>query len=221
MDWNNVTGQELWDALREVELRAPRAAWEFLSSFTIPKNKAKWTSRLKCNVYYYISNYLVLLALALSCCLIRNLRGLFGSGLAFVALLSLNDPFATALNEGFIRALRRVHPHTAALVRNALGSFGSQGSLGVGGPRRSKSGAVLFLKRPLFVVILSGAAVYLWYLSSAWLALVGGLTLGVGLVLVHATFRSPNLKARLASAREEFRAVWRGYQADLNHDYTL
>jgi hypothetical protein len=31
---------------------------------------------------------------------------------------------------------------------------------------------------------------------------------GVGLPLVHATFRSPNLKARLASAREEFRAVW-------------
>lgn len=49
MDWNNVTGRELWDALREVELKAPRAAWEFFASFTIPKNQTKWTSRLKCN----------------------------------------------------------------------------------------------------------------------------------------------------------------------------
>lgn len=29
--------------------------------------------------------------------------------------------------------------------------------------------------------------------------------------LVHASLRSPNLKARLSSYREEFRAVWRGY----------
>jgi len=50
MDWNNVTAAELWQALREVELlRPPRAVWEVLSGFTIPKNQAKWTSRLKCN----------------------------------------------------------------------------------------------------------------------------------------------------------------------------
>ena len=29
--------------------------------------------------------------------------------------------------------------------------------------------------------------------------------------LAHASLRSPNLKARLSSCREEFRAVWRGY----------
>ena len=29
--------------------------------------------------------------------------------------------------------------------------------------------------------------------------------------LAHASLRSPNLKARLSSYREEFRAVWRGY----------
>jgi hypothetical protein len=49
MDWGNVTPEELWDALREVELKAPRAALEFFSSFTVPKNQIKWTSRLKCN----------------------------------------------------------------------------------------------------------------------------------------------------------------------------
>lgn len=35
--------------------------------------------------------------------------------------------------------------------------------------------------------------------------------LALGLILLHATFRSPNLKARLSSVNEEFRAVWRGY----------
>ena len=44
------------------------------------------------------------------------------------------------------------------------------------------------------------------------LMLVGGCPgiVGAGICL-HATFRSPNLKARLNSYREEFRAVWRGY----------
>ena len=36
------------------------------------------------------------------------------------------------------------------------------------------------------------------------------LALSCALVLLHATFRSPNLKARLSSVNEEFRAVWRG-----------
>jgi hypothetical protein len=50
MDWNNVTPAELWNALREVDLlRPPRPVWEFCSGFSIPKNQAKWTSRLKCN----------------------------------------------------------------------------------------------------------------------------------------------------------------------------
>lgn len=30
----------------------------------------------------------------------------------------------------------------------------------------------------------------------------------MGLPLLHAVFRLPNLKAKIASAREEFRAVW-------------
>lgn len=36
---------------------------------------------------------------------------------------------------------------------------------------------------------------------------MGARPAGCGLVAVHATFRSPNLKARLGSAREEFRSV--------------
>ena len=39
---------------------------------------------------------------------------------------------------------------------------------------------------------------------------LGGGVFAVG-TLAHASLRSPNLKARLSSYREEFRAVWRGY----------
>ena len=44
---------------------------------------------------------------------------------------------------------------------------------------------------------------------------------GDGALLAHAAFRAPNLKTRMASARQEFRAVWRGYQSDFGHGYTL
>ena len=44
-------------------------------------------------------------------------------------------------------------------------------------------------------------------LSTVMWALVWFLVIAGG----HASARSPNLKARLSSYREEFRAVWRGY----------
>ncbi len=63
------------------------------------------------------------------------------------------------------------------------------------------------------------AVVACMYLASALLVFWTGalrtigktLALSLGAVLLHATFRSPNLKARLNSYNEEFRAVWRGY----------
>jgi hypothetical protein len=49
------------------------------------------------------------------------------------------------------------------------------------------------------------------YTTGALRTVFGTLALACLLVLLHATFRSPNLKARLSSVNEEFRAVWRGY----------
>ena len=34
----------------------PRSPKEFFAKFTPPKNGSKWTSRLKCNVYFYRTN---------------------------------------------------------------------------------------------------------------------------------------------------------------------
>jgi hypothetical protein len=67
---------------------------------------------------------------------------------------------------------------------------------------------VLFLKRPLFIAAAAVAAALCVYRGRGVFALLAALIIGIGLPLAHASLRSPNLKARLASAREEFRAVW-------------
>jgi hypothetical protein len=38
----------------------------------------------------------------------------------------------THASDAAVKAVRRVHPHSAAVLRSAMGSFGSSGSLGVG-----------------------------------------------------------------------------------------
>lgn len=52
---------------------------------------------LHLSVYYYISNYLLLVALSCVVFLIRRPLGLAGAALALLALLCLNDPFAAAV----------------------------------------------------------------------------------------------------------------------------
>lgn len=64
------------------------------------------------------------------------------------------------------------------------------------------------MKRPLFIVAAAVAAALCVYRGRGVFALLAALIIGIGLPLAHASLRSPNLKARLASAREEFRAVW-------------
>lgn len=220
MDWSNVTAEELVDALREVDWKAPRPVWEFVSKFSIPKNQSKWTSRLKCNIYYYRTNYLVLLVLALALALLRRPLGLLGAALSLVALMCFNDPFTSSLNDAAVRLVRKVHPHSASLLRSRCSA--SSGSLVATSRQRQGNVKVLGLSRPLFVLLLAAGALYCWYRSRAWLGLALALVAGTSVPLCHASLRSPNLKARLASAREEFRAVWRGYQADIaHHDYTL
>ena len=57
----------------------------------------------------------------------------------------------------------------------------------------------------------------LWRGSALW-RLVLGLAVGWAVVIAHAFLRTPNLKVRLASAREEFRATFRGYQQNYGAD---
>jgi len=81
----------------------------------------------------------------------------------------------------------------------------------VKGTRGSTDRNVLRVECAQVVAVLGLASIVLEYFTSSLFVLLIGIFMGLALVLVHATFRSPNLKARLSSFREEFRAVWRGY----------
>lgn len=52
MDWDNVSAEDVIEALREVEWSTPpRSFGEFFSRFAFPRSFSKWKSRLKCNLY--------------------------------------------------------------------------------------------------------------------------------------------------------------------------
>lgn len=52
MDWNDVTLEDLVDALKEVDWSIPpRPLGEFFGKFSVPRNDSKWEARFRCNVY--------------------------------------------------------------------------------------------------------------------------------------------------------------------------
>merc|ERR1719158_2248661 len=103
MDWTQVSGADLLGALQEVEWRAkPRPVSEFLrlssGGFSAPGSRKKLSARVKCNAYYYRTNYALVLLAALALAAWRNPLGW--------ALL-LNDPFAVAFSHALMKAVRR------------------------------------------------------------------------------------------------------------------
>mmetsp|Transcript_13733 Transcript_13733/g.23230 ORF Transcript_13733/g.23230 Transcript_13733/m.23230 type:complete len:212 (-) Transcript_13733:315-950(-) len=211
MDWSNVTAGELLDALREVEWKAPpRSPKEFFAKFTPPKTAAKWQSRLKCNIYYYRTNYVILLVLALLFAFYRSPMALLSIALLCFAMLCTNDTFATSYSDRITRMIKKVYPQLAAKIRNA------GANLNIAPSRKNSRVTILGLPRIYVVLVTTTLSLALIYLFSAlWtVGIYSGVAFGV--ILSHASMRTPNLKARLASAREEFRAVWRGY-----NDYTI
>eukprot|EP00245_Coleochaete_scutata_P005329 TRINITY_DN18792_c0_g1_i1.p1 TRINITY_DN18792_c0_g1~~TRINITY_DN18792_c0_g1_i1.p1 ORF type:complete len:211 (+),score=29.22 TRINITY_DN18792_c0_g1_i1:246-878(+) len=207
MDWSDVTLDELLTALKEVDWASPpRPLTEFIdfSKFTPPKNQSKWMGRLKCNLYFYRTNYFMVVIFVLGLGFVRNPLALVAVGLAALSTACLNDSFAVSFSERITRIVRRVSPPLAAKLRPSTGS----------GPRgRPTKGTVHILGRDqrLVILLLASVSAVLLYLTSALKTVAGALALGLTLSLLHATFRTPNLKARLNSYREEFRAVWRGF----------
>jgi len=212
MDWSNVTVGELLDALREADWNTPpRSPKEFFAKFTPPKTAAKWLSRLKCNSYYYRTNYFIIMTLALLLAFYRSPGALFSIGLLCFAMLFTNDSFATSFSDRVTRLIKKVNPQLAAKLRNAGNS-----NLNLAPTRKTSRVSILGFPRLYVALALTTVSLVLIYLSSAlWtIGFYSGITFGV--ILAHASMRTPNLKTRLASAREEFRAVWRGY-----NDYTI
>lgn len=75
----------------------PRSPKEFFAKFTPPRSASRWTSRLKCNVYFYRTNYAILLALVLAVAFFRNPLALVALSLLGFTVMCLNDPFATSV----------------------------------------------------------------------------------------------------------------------------
>ncbi|XP_010558105.1 PREDICTED: PRA1 family protein A2 isoform X2 [Tarenaya hassleriana] len=118
MDWDNVAGEDVIEALREVEWSTPpRPLGEFFSRFAFPRSFSKLTSRLKCNLYYYRTNYFILVIFVLGLALITRPVAIIGAALTALGIAFLNDSFAASFNEKVIRTVRRFSPHLAAKMR--------------------------------------------------------------------------------------------------------
>ena len=75
----------------------PRPVGEFFAHFSQPQSQQNIQARLKCNVYYYRTNYAILLLVVLAFTFLRNLSALIAIVTCALGLLCLNDTFATSL----------------------------------------------------------------------------------------------------------------------------
>ncbi|XP_076932914.1 PRA1 family protein A1-like [Bidens hawaiensis] len=206
MDWGTVSVEDLVEALKEVEWSSPpRPLNEFFSKFTIPRSSNKWNSRLKCNLYYYRTNYFLMILFILGLGFLRRPLAIFAALSTALTIAFLNDSFAGTFSEKVTRTVRRFSPHLAAKMRPPL--------MPVLRGRPSSKRAIYICGRPrwLFVLMFSVVSLILWFVSCGLLTLLWALAVGLLATIMHASFRTPNLKARLNTFREEFRAVWRNY----------
>eukprot|EP01024_Parvocaulis_polyphysoides_P028913 TRINITY_DN26090_c0_g1_i3.p2 TRINITY_DN26090_c0_g1~~TRINITY_DN26090_c0_g1_i3.p2 ORF type:complete len:207 (-),score=13.60 TRINITY_DN26090_c0_g1_i3:316-936(-) len=206
MDWSNVTYEEILDAIQEADWKQPpRPLSSFVAKFTPPKNRTKLESRLKCNLYYYRTNYLIILAASFGFFFIRNPLALLAVIVSLFGILCTNNSFVRTLDEILSPAVG---------LRPAKNGGGGTGS-------SKKEVTVVGIPRKVIVAVIGLCASILMWLSSGMLTLMMAFTLGMGITIFHATFRTPNLKARLQSANAEFKAVWRGYQSEYARDFNL
>ncbi|GAB2272554.1 PRA1 protein A1 [Dionaea muscipula] len=206
MDWGSVTAEDLIDALREVDWSSPpRPLSEFFSRFTIPRSYAKWNSRLKCNLYYYRTNYFILIVFILGLGFLRRPLAIVAALLTALSIAFLNDSFAGTFSEKVTRSVRQFSPHLAAKMRPPLTPVIR------GRPSDKRSIYICGRPRWVFVSTFSAASFLIWFLSCGLLTVLWTVAVGLLAMLLHASFRTPNLKARLNTFREEFRAVWRNY----------
>nr|DAD45654.1 TPA_asm: hypothetical protein HUJ06_003884 [Nelumbo nucifera] len=102
MDWGNVTTEDLMDALREVDWSLPpRPLAEMFSKFTFPRSHAEWNSRLKCNLYYYRTNYFIMIIYILGMGFLRRPLAIVASLVIALSVAFLNDREAIIKREKF------------------------------------------------------------------------------------------------------------------------
>ncbi|XP_073033849.1 PRA1 family protein A1-like [Primulina eburnea] len=206
MDWGNVSTEDLIEALREVDCSSPpRPVSEFFARFTVPRSYAKWNSRLKCNLYYYRTNYFIMIVFILGLGFLRRPLAIVAALMTALSIAFLNDSFAGTFSEKVTRTARKFSPHLAAKMRPPLTPVIR------GRPSAKRAIHVCGQPRCVFVLLSSVVGFILWFVSCGLLTLLWALAIGLLATLIHASFRTPNLKARLNTFREEFRSVWRNY----------
>ncbi|KAH6758781.1 prenylated RAB acceptor 1.A1 [Perilla frutescens var. frutescens] len=105
-------------------------------------------------------------------------------------------------NEKVTRTVRQFSPHLTAKMRPHLTP------VICGRPSVKRSIHICGWPRWVFVLAFSAVSCILWFLSCGIITVLWALAIGLLATLIHASFRTPNLKARLNTFREEFRAIW-------------
>ncbi|KAI3868157.1 hypothetical protein MKW92_016990 [Papaver armeniacum] len=106
------------------------------------------------------------------------------------------------LHIGFVNGIQ-FSPHMAAKMRPPITHV-------IRG-RPSNKRAIHIYERPrwMFVAVFAFLSYFVWFTSCSLLTVSWALLIGILSPLLHASFQTPNLKARLNTFREDFRAVWR------------
>jgi len=118
MDWNNVTTDELVDALRQVDWKArPRPLVEMFRNLTYPRTGKRWRGRLKCNLYYYRTNYFGIVLLSYVHRFYLNPGSLVALVLFLAAVMCLNDNFANLANDKLMRVVSGLAWRRASVVQ--------------------------------------------------------------------------------------------------------
>ncbi|KAF5737187.1 hypothetical protein HS088_TW13G00065 [Tripterygium wilfordii] len=147
--------------------------------------------------------------------------------LTALSIAFLNDSFAGTFSEKVTRTLRQFSPHLAAKMRPPLTPVIR------GRPSAKRAIYICGRSRWVFVLIFSAVSFFLWYVSCSLLTVLWALAIGLlgklcarifncishnisyiylfdeflfsfSAIFIHASFRTPNLKARLNTFREEF-----------------
>jgi hypothetical protein len=153
----------------------------------------------------YRTNYFILFVFVLGLALVTRPLALVGAALTALSIAFLNDSFAASFNEKFIRTIRHFSPHMAAKMRPP--------HMPVIRGRSTARKTVYVCGKPrwVFVITFLTASLVMWFSSCGLLWVLYALLTSLAVIIVHASIRTPNLKARLNTFREEFRAVWRNY----------
>ncbi|KAF6142302.1 hypothetical protein GIB67_040009 [Kingdonia uniflora] len=153
----------------------------------------------------YRTNYFLMIIFILGLGFLRRPLAIIASILTRLSIAFLNDSFAVTFNEKVTRTIRQFSPHLAAKMRPPItpvicGRLSSKRAIHICGRSRW-----------MFVLVFSAGSCILWFTSCNLLTVPWAFVIGLLATILHASFRTPNLKARLNTFREEFRAVWRNY----------